>query len=72
MIKFKLARCLPFNVNGTPEEVTLEIIATENLADWSHAVPVEVDLDAGVYIPDVDPVPPKMFFRWRIRIAGYE
>ena len=60
------------NVNGTPEEVTLEIIATENLADWSHAVPVEVDLDAGVYIPDVDPVPPKMFFRWRIRIAGYE
>ena len=22
--------------------------ATKNLADWSHAVPVEVDLDAGV------------------------
>ena len=60
------------NVNGTPEEVTLEVLASEDVTDWSHAEVVEVDLADGIYVPNVNPVPPKMFFRWRMHIAGYE
>ena len=74
--------CVKFDENGAPYiqfarqargegEATLEVFATTDITDWSHAVPVEVDLGDGRYIPDVDPIPPAMFFRWRMRIAGY-
>ena len=71
--------CVKFDANGAPYvqfarqvrgegEVTLEVLATTDITDWSHAVPVEVDLGDGRYIPDMNPLPPAMFFKWRLTI----
>ena len=62
---------LPALVNT--EGATVTVLATEDLTDWSNAAEYPVDSATGICIPDLGtPVPPKMFFKWRLRIAGYE
>lgn len=57
------------HVNGTDGEVKLWVLATDDLLDWSGAEWIQVGLDDGLYVPDVDPVPDAMFFKWRIDLS---
>jgi hypothetical protein len=73
---------IKFNVDGKPyvklpvqantEGATVTVLATEDLSDWSNAAEYPVDPATGICLPDLDPVPPKMFFKWCLRIAGDE
>ena len=45
------------------------IVSSPEVSDWSDATAVvspEIDMSEGVYAPDFDPVPEKMFFKYRI------
>ena len=65
-----------FNTDGKPyvklpaivntEGATVAVLATEDLADWSHPSVYQVDPATGICAPDFDPVPPKMFFKYSI------
>ena len=57
---------LPAQANT--EGATLTVLASEDLMDWSHATEYAVDSVTGICQPDLNPVPPKMFFRWRLTI----
>ena len=65
-----------FNTDGKPyvklpaivntEGATVAVLATEDLADWSHPSVYQVDPATGICAPDFDPAPPKMFFKYSI------
>jgi len=67
---------IKFDANGKPyvklpaqvntEGATVTVLATEDLDDWTHVAEYPVDTATGICIPDLDPVPPHMFFKWRI------
>ena len=59
---------LPTIVNT--EGAAVKVLATEDLADWSHPSVCQVDPATGICAPDFDPVPPKMFFKYSIDIDG--
>ena len=71
---------ITFDANGKPvvklppqantEGVAVTVLASEDLVDWTHAVEYPVDAATGLCLPDLDPVPPKMFFKYRILIDG--
>ena len=48
----------------------MTVLASEDLVDWTHAGEVPFDAVTGRYDPGIDPVPPKMFFKYRILIDG--
>ncbi|MBQ9430110.1 MAG: hypothetical protein IJU44_01015, partial [Kiritimatiellae bacterium] len=57
------------HVYGDESEVTLEVLATPDITDWSDPEVIPVDLDVGIAKPDVSSgVPPAMFFRWRLEV----
>jgi hypothetical protein len=56
---------LPAQVNT--EGVTVTVLATEDLTDWSHAAEYPVDPATGLCLPDLDPLPARMFFRFSIQ-----
>ena len=68
-----------FDANGNPcvklpeqkntEGVTVSVLATEDLSDWSDAklVPMVYDASDGTYKPaDGESLPSRLFFKWRI------
>jgi len=57
---------LPTPVNT--EGATLRVLATEDLADWTHAAKYQVDPATGICALDFDPAPPKMFFKYSIEV----
>ena len=69
---------ITFDANGTPsvklpeqkntEGVTVTVLATEDLTDWSNAklIPMVYDDVDGTYKPAGDECPPRLFFKWRI------
>ena len=57
---------LPAIVNTEGARVT--VLATEDLADWEHAVECTVDPATGSYLVTLDSVPPHLFFRYRIYV----
>lgn len=67
---------IKFNANGKPyvklpalvntESATVTVLATENLADWTHAAEYTVDPATGICLPDFDSVPDHMFFKYKI------
>ena len=72
------APCLTFPSLKVANDVNsvLTVVATPDLDDWVIAPgktwprEYEVDLTQGLCLPDLGtPPPPKMFFRWRMRIA---
>lgn len=44
------------------------VLATEDISDWSHAANYPVDPATGICAPDFYPVPPHMFFRFRLTV----
>ncbi len=59
----------------TPDEYGLEftILASPTLSPWITIDEYPFDPATGLCIPDIGiPPPPQMFFRWRMRIEGYE
>ena len=66
-----------FDTNGKPcvklpdlvntEGATVTVLATEDLNDWSGAAEYSVD-PTGICLPDLDPVPPHMFFKWSVDV----
>ena len=57
---------LPAQANTKGATVT--VLATEDLADWTHAAEYPVDPATGICRPDLDPVPNHLFFKYRIAI----
>ena len=69
---------ITFDANGKPvvklpalvntDGVTVTVLATEDLADWSDAklVPMAYEKSDGTWHLIDDNPPPKMFFKWRI------
>ena len=67
---------IKFDADGKPyvklppivntEDVTVTVLATEDLRDWTNAVEYPVDPVTGISRPGTDPVPPQMFFRYRM------
>ena len=53
------------------EGVTVTVLATEDLTDWSNAklIPMVYDDVDGTYKPAGDECPPRLFFKWRITIG---
>ena len=70
-----------FDADGTPsvkipeqkntEGVTVTVLATEDLTDWSNAKLVEMLYNPSddTWKPDVAIPPPAMFFKWRVDIT---
>ena len=58
---------LPVQVNT--EGARVSVLATEDLADWAHAVAYPVDPATGSCLVPLDTVPPHLFFMYRIDIA---
>ena len=68
---------ITFDANGKPcvklpalantEGATVTVLATEDLTDWSHAAEYPVDPATGLCLPDLDPLPARMFFRFSIQ-----
>ena len=50
------------------EGATVTVLATEDLSDWSKAARYPVNPATGICVPDLDPVPPRLFFKWSITI----
>ena len=64
---------LSFPARKNPNEHRAEfyVESSPDVDDWTDGnvvVSDEIDLDTGVYVPGYDPVPEKMFFRYRIVI----
>ena len=62
--------CVKLPPQANTEGVAVTVLASEDLVDWTHAVEVPFDAVTGRYDPGIDPVPPKMFFKYRILIDG--
>ena len=58
--------CVKLPALANTEGATVTVLATEDLTDWSHAAEYPVDPATGLCIPDLDPIPPQMFFKWQI------
>jgi hypothetical protein len=58
---------LPSQVNTDGAEVT--VLATEDLADWDHAIECTVNPATGSCLVPLDTVPPHLFFMYRIDIV---
>ena len=58
---------LPELVNT--EDAAVNVLATEDISDWSHATVYPVDPATGICAPDFDPIPSQMFFRFCLDIA---
>ena len=51
---------------GCTSGATVTVLATEDLADWTHAAEYPVDPVTGLCLPDLDPIPDNMFFKYKI------
>ena len=58
---------LPELVNT--EDAAVNVLATEDISDWSHATVYPVDPATGICAPDFDPIPSQMFFRFCLVIG---
>ena len=71
---------IKFDTNGKPyvklpalantEGATVTVLATEDLSDWTHVAEYPVDSTTGICLPDLDPVPDHMFFKYKILLEG--
>ena len=54
------------------EGVTVTVLATEDLTDWSNAKLIEMRYNEsdGTWKPADGSEPPKMFFKWRVDIGN--
>ena len=69
-----------FGLNGKPyvklptlvntEGATVMVLATEDLTDWSRAAEYPVYPATGICLPNLDPVPDRMFFKYRITLGN--
>ncbi len=50
----------------------MTVLATESLTNWTHAVEYPVDPATGLCIPDLDPLPPQMFFKTVIEFPRHD
>ena len=48
------------------EGATVTVLATEDLLDWTNAAEYPVDPVTGLCLPDLDPIPRNMFFKYKI------
>ena len=61
------------HVYGDESEVTLEVLATPDVTDWTNPEIIPVDLDDGIAKPAcLGGVPPAMFFKWRVNVVRTE
>ena len=63
----------PARKNPNEQGAVFYVESSPDVDDWTEAnvvVSPKIDLDAGVYDPRYDPVPEKMFFRYRIKIPN--
>ena len=53
------------------EGVTVSVLATEDLSDWSNAklIPMRYDATTGTWRPADGIDRPAMFFKWRIAVG---
>lgn len=69
---------IAFDANGNPyvklpplantEGATVRVLAAEDLTDWSRSAEYPVNPATGICQPDLNPLPPHLFFKWRICI----
>jgi hypothetical protein len=57
---------LPALVNT--EDVTVTVLATEDIRDWTNAVAYPVDPATGISRPGTDPAPSQMFFKYSLSL----
>lgn len=60
---------LPRIVNT--EDVTVTVLATEDLADWTNAAEYPVDSATGICVLDFNPAPSQMFFKYSLSQSRY-
>ena len=73
---------IKFDADGKPyvklppivntEDVTVTVLATEDLADWTNAAEYPVDPATGICVLDFNPAPSQMFFKYSLSAqSGY-
>ena len=64
--------CVKFRAKRDPHggvEAAETILATEDLTDWTHLIPMRHDALDGTWKPAAGVYPDQMFFRWRINVV---